>query len=138
MELLDVAWGFAALLALVPTGYLFFLSLLSARLKPPPPAPQTTWFVIVVPSHNEETGIARTVENLLKLSWPKELFKVLVVADNCKDATAQRARAAGAEVLERTDLVKRGKGYALAYAFETVLAEGNSDAVVVVDADTIV
>ena len=40
-------------------------------------------------------------------------------------------------VLERQNAELRGKGYALAHAFERVLAEG-ADAVVVVDADTLV
>ena len=43
-----------------------------------------------------------------------------------------------AEVLERQNQELRGKGYALAFAFEKLLAEGTTDAVVVVDADTIV
>ncbi|UUZ49852.1 hypothetical protein LP420_06825 [Massilia sp. B-10] len=39
--------------------------------------------------------------------------RLLVVADNCSDDTANQARSLGADVLERTDLVRRGKGYAL-------------------------
>src|SRR4029077_15010006 len=63
-------------------------------------------------------------------------FRVLVVADNCSDATAALARAAGAQVLERNDPEHRGKGYALAYAFAASRAHGRADAVVVVDADS--
>jgi cellulose synthase/poly-beta-1,6-N-acetylglucosamine synthase-like glycosyltransferase len=46
------------------------------------------------------------------------------------------ARAAGAEVFERRDAARRGKGYALSFAFDAILCEDNTDAVVVVDADT--
>jgi hypothetical protein len=60
---------------------------------------------------------------------------VIVVADNCRDATAERARRAGAEVLVRDDPERRGKGRALGFAFERILAERRADAVVVVDAD---
>jgi len=63
---------------------------------------------------------------------------VVVVADNCADATADRARQAGATVLVRQDATRRGKGYALAHAFDWCLADGFADAVVVVDADTAV
>ena len=63
-------------------------------------------------------------------------FRVLVVADNCTDSTAALARAAGAEVLERDDTERRGKGYALDFAFHASQAHGWADAVVVVDADT--
>src|SRR6185436_19502285 len=58
--------------------------------------------------------------------------RVVVVADNCTDKTAELAREAGAVVLERQSDTHKGKGYALQYAFERL--EG--DAVVVVDADT--
>jgi cellulose synthase/poly-beta-1,6-N-acetylglucosamine synthase-like glycosyltransferase len=60
------------------------------------------------------------------------------VADNCSDETASRAKAAGARVLERRDERLRGKGYALAHAFAASIAGGRTDAVVVVDADTVV
>ena len=63
---------------------------------------------------------------------------MVVVADNCRDATAERARGAGAQVIERTDDVRRGKGYALEHAFEGSLRDGFADAVVCVDADTVV
>src|SRR5260370_26233306 len=64
--------------------------------------------------------------------------RIVGVGDNCTDATAARAAGAGATVLERFDALQRGKGYALAYAFERTLADGAADAVVVVDADTTV
>jgi cellulose synthase/poly-beta-1,6-N-acetylglucosamine synthase-like glycosyltransferase len=92
-------------------------------------------FDVVVPAHNEEAGIVRTVSSLLSMDWPRTQFRVLVVADNCTDATASVARAAGALVLERKDLTLRGKGYALAYGFESSIKEGFAGAVVVVDAD---
>jgi hypothetical protein len=57
-----------------------------------------------------------------------------VVADNCSDRTAELARAAGAEVVERRDLERRGKGHALSYGAK-VLAEDPPDAVIVMDAD---
>ena len=67
-------------------------------------------------------------------------IQIVVVADNCHDATGERARDAGATVLVRNDATLRGKGYALKHAFESILEGGPSfpevDAVVVVDADT--
>mgnify|MGYP000850263069 CR=1 FL=1 len=135
--------GWALLLLALPVLagglYLALLSLLSV----PPRAPtasrlQTLRFTFVVPAHNEALGIATTVKNLLAVNYPEALRRVLVVADNCQDDTAARAREAGAEVLERQNAEQRGKGYALAFAFEQVLAEARTDAVVVVDADTVV
>ena len=117
------------------SGYLFGLTLLSAQ-KARGVSPPTTRFVAVVPAHDERLNIAGTVESLLSADYPDLLRRVLVVADNCTDDTADRARAACAEVLVRNDASKRGKGYALAAAFQRVLEQGDADAVVVVDADT--
>nr|WP_255653710.1 exopolysaccharide biosynthesis GT2 family glycosyltransferase EpsU [Myxococcus sp. XM-1-1-1] len=122
----------------VACGYLLLLTVLSwRRAAPVPPAP-TRKFDVVIPSHNEELGIARTVANLSAVDYPASLRRILVIADNCSDATAQKAREAGATVLERHDTQKRGKGYALAHAFEFSQQDGFADAVVVVDADTVV
>jgi cellulose synthase/poly-beta-1,6-N-acetylglucosamine synthase-like glycosyltransferase len=117
-------------------AYLLALTLLSGRLPVPSPASAKLRFRIMVPAHDESAGIAGTVESLLAIDYPRELFDVLVIADNCKDDTAARARAAGALVLERTSETERGKGYALHYAFERLPKE--VDAAVVIDADTLV
>jgi cellulose synthase/poly-beta-1,6-N-acetylglucosamine synthase-like glycosyltransferase len=133
---IDVVLGLAAIPVLLVSAYLLLLTLASARRPPPPAAPPHLRFDVVVPAHDEEAGIATTVRSLLALDYPAELRRVIVVADNCGDATAERAAAAGARVLTRRDPERRGKGYALEFAFERCLAEGVADAVVVVDADT--
>ena len=124
--------------ALLPTAYLGFLALLAGRHQPAVTSSRVLRFAFVVPAHNEEAGIAATVESLFAVDWPKENFQVVVVADNCSDSTADKARAAGATVLERQNKDLRGKGYALEHAFHWVLNDTAADAVVVVDADTIV
>jgi cellulose synthase/poly-beta-1,6-N-acetylglucosamine synthase-like glycosyltransferase len=93
-------------------------------------------FDIVVPAHDEEIGVAATIESLLDLDYPKDLYRVIVIADNCTDATARVAAAAGALVIERNDPSRRGKGHALAYAFARLQEQARADAFVVVDADT--
>jgi cellulose synthase/poly-beta-1,6-N-acetylglucosamine synthase-like glycosyltransferase len=92
---------------------------------------------VVVPAHNEERYVARCVGSLLACKAPAASFQVIVVADNCSDATAHRARGAGARVLVRDDARRRGKGYALQHAFDLLMREG-FDAFVVVDADSVV
>ena len=128
----------AALPVFAASGYLFLLTVRSRRAPPPRYGQPQARFDVVVPAHNEAAGIADTVRSLLAVDYPRELFDVVVVADNCTDDTAERARAAGAKVLERFDDRRRGKGYALAHAFEKSIAEGKADAVVVIDADTVV
>lgn len=101
------------------------------------PAPQKTLqqLVVVVPAHNESAGIGACVRSLLASQPPACQWRVQVIADNCADDTAEQARQAGAEVWERFDEELRGKGYALDYAFNRLLAE-DVDAMLVVDADT--
>lgn len=121
---------------LAAASYLFLATVLSARSPLPAAAVPQRRFRFIVPAHNESAGIASTVVSLLGVDYPAELFEVVVVADNCEDDTAEQARRAGAVVLERHDQEKRGKGYALLLAFSNLPAE--VDAVVVVDADTLV
>ncbi len=118
-------------------GYLGFLSVLARVPRAQAYGGARTRFVLVVPAHDEEAGIAATVQSALAVDYPAELRKVLVVADNCSDSTAARARAAGALVLERQNKELRGKGYALELAFEHVARENLGDAVVVIDADSL-
>jgi cellulose synthase/poly-beta-1,6-N-acetylglucosamine synthase-like glycosyltransferase len=116
--------------------YLLALTLLSWAPPPPLRSSRRLRFDVIVPAHNEEASIGRAVASLRKLDWPADGFRVVVVADNCTDATAALARAAGAHVLERSDPARQGKGHALDFAFQASEAHGWAYAVVVVDADT--
>src|SRR5262245_3716021 len=109
--LLHVAFALAALPALAFGAYLLLLTLLSARNPAPPRASRRLRFAVLVPAHDEATVIGRTLASLRALDWPRERFRVLVVADNCGDDTAVVARLAGATVLERADPDARGKGH---------------------------
>ena len=133
-----VALALLAVPAVLSCAYLLFLTLLSARLPVPARSSRQLRFAVVVPAHNEESGIARTVASLRAVDWDADRLRIYVVADNCTDETAQRASAAGAQVLVRQNADLRGKGYALAHAFEACLTEGWADALVVVDADAVV
>ncbi len=121
--------------AVLASAYLLGLTILSARAQPIRPSSRTLRFDVIVPAHNEAEVIERTVSSLRKIDWPADRFRVLVVADNCTDATAMLARSAGAEVLERHDPTLRGKGYALAFAFRSSRERIWADAVAVIDAD---
>ncbi len=130
--LLLVAVGF-------PLLYLAFLTIAAAgyRKRDRFPADSLRRFVFVVPAHDEQHSIAGTVQSLLQVDYPRELFDVFVLADNCSDGTALVARESGAMVLERTNPVDRGKGHALEWGIAQV-AQGPIayDAFIVVDADS--
>lgn len=128
----------AAVVLVLPVWlYLFTLTVFSVARRPPRQQ-ATKRLVCIVPAHDEEAGITATVRSLLRAPYAAERKRVLVVADNCTDNTASRARAAGAEVLVRVDDVRRGKGFALEAAFAHVLNDSWAEGVIVVDADTVV
>jgi cellulose synthase/poly-beta-1,6-N-acetylglucosamine synthase-like glycosyltransferase len=135
---LELVFGVPALPVVLASGYLVMLTAASRRRAPPPCGTPHLRFDVIVPAHDEEAGIAGTVASLRAVDYPAQLRRVVVVADNCRDETAARARAAGAVVLIREDAACRGKGYALDRAFSWSLGEGFADAMVVVDADTVV
>jgi len=96
-------------------------------------------FAIIIAAHNEQQVIGQLIENLRVLNYPRELYDMYVVADNCKDKTANIAKNAGAIVFERFNLEHRGKGYAMEWMFEKLFTQKKQyDAVVVFDADNLV
>jgi cellulose synthase/poly-beta-1,6-N-acetylglucosamine synthase-like glycosyltransferase len=128
----------AALAALTVPGTLWLGLLTLAGLLPPArprELPARGRIAFVVPAHNEEARLPRTLANLQAECVRDGDADVTVVADNCTDATADLARRHGARVLVRNDLSKRGKGYALDHAFRHLLA-GDFRFFVVVDADS--
>ncbi|MEZ5728151.1 MAG: glycosyltransferase family 2 protein [Burkholderiaceae bacterium] len=87
---------------------------------------------VVVPAHNEAAGVGRTIAGLLPQIAAGD--RLVVVADNCTDRTAELARAAGASVIERRDEERRGKGFALDFGVDWLRADP-PDCVVFIDAD---
>lgn len=87
---------------------------------------------ILIPAHNEEGGIAATLRSIAPQLGEHD--RLIVVADNCTDRTGDVAKAEGAEVVSRTSLEKRGKGFALDFGL-SYLRANPPDIVIVVDAD---
>jgi len=125
-----LAW---ALLLLPAAVTLVLLAELIAAFWPArrPSAGTVSHIVVIVPAHDEEAGIAATVAGI-RASAPDA--RLIVIADNCGDATAPAARAAGAEVITRHDPDRHGKGFALAFARDRLAADP-PDVVVIIDAD---
>lgn len=127
-----IAWLIAALPALALMIYSLEVAVGLANGHAARQAPAAGSITILIPAHNEAAGIAETIAGLRR-SIPVHA-RILVVADNCRDDTAVRARAAGADVVERFDAERRGKGYALAFGREMLAADPPAT-VIVVDAD---
>ena len=130
-------------LVAVPVCVLFVELAAAALRRETPQNPETTArvepgraaFAVLMPAHDEAVGIAAAIEAVRVQLGPRD--RLLVVADNCRDATAAIARTAGAEVTERNDALRRGKGYALDHGVRW-LERSPPAVVVIVDADCIV
>ena len=99
-------------------------------------------FLAIIPAHNEEAVVGNLIESLKKQTYPKEMYDICVIADNCTDNTKQVAENLGAKVFERheEDPAKRTKGDALSLFLNTMLSDPKMDydAFFVFDADNIV
>jgi cellulose synthase/poly-beta-1,6-N-acetylglucosamine synthase-like glycosyltransferase len=87
---------------------------------------------VLVPAHNENKGMLGTLDDIKAQLCSGD--RLLVVADNCTDDTAAVAEVAGAEVTERFDLARIGKGYALDWGLQH-LSVDPPEIVIVIDAD---
>jgi cellulose synthase/poly-beta-1,6-N-acetylglucosamine synthase-like glycosyltransferase len=87
---------------------------------------------VLVPAHNEGLGLLHTLEDVKTQLSPGD--RLVVVADNCTDNTAAVAKTAGAEVTERNDPSKIGKGYALEWGIQHLTVNPPA-IVVIIDAD---
>ena len=95
---------------------------------------------VLCSARNEETVIADLIDSVHNQDYPQDLVSVFVVADNCTDRTAEIARRAGAEVWERCDQQKKGKGYAIDFLFQRIFekySEDAFDAYLIFDADNL-
>lgn len=121
----------------IPT-IIFFLEVLAALVLPSrhfPPVPREgrrPRAAVLVPAHNESTGLIPTIDDI-KMQL-RDGDRLLVVADNCADDTALVASAAGAEIVQRDDHEKIGKGYALDFGLRHLSADP-PDVVIMIDAD---
>ena len=134
MSVLSWLLGLLAVIALVPVS-VFFLQMLLACLPPrarPLGISVRPRVAVLVPAHDEAAIIRATLASITPQLLAGD--RLLVVADNCSDDTARLAREGGAEVVERFDTLRRGKGYALDFGVRH-LAGQPPEVVIVVDAD---
>ena len=108
-----------------------FLSLFPRRRQASTSCHACDTLAVLIPAHNEALVLGRTLQTLMPTLPPGS--RVVVVADNCTDATAEIARQHGAEGVERRS-EQRGKGYALQFGL-AYLATDPPAAVVFLDAD---
>src|SRR5665213_1837402 len=127
----------AALLLAIPVTLLFLeviaaLSLPKRQHAAPSKVDIRQRVAVLVPAHNESVGILSTLDDIQAQLLSGD--RLLVIADNCDDDTAAVAKAAGAEIVERNEPAKRGKGYALDFGLKHLSLDPPA-IVIVIDAD---
>jgi len=134
----SLAW-ICSLIMTVYTAYFLIVALFSlGKAKRYPHAAPAARFAVLVAARNEEAVIGGLVESLLAQDYPRELFDVIVVPNNCTDGTSLAAGKAGAMVLACT-VPTRSKGEVLDFALNRIFRWGKQyDAMVVFDADNLV
>lgn len=134
---LDLAWVILSIcgaMLLIPAAVLLaeaLASLLPEKPRASEAGPRPR-IAVLVPAHDESLMIAGTVRAIRSGLAPGD--GLLVVADNCSDATADIAASFGAEVVQRADAQRRGKSFALGFGVRH-LALDPPDVVIVIDAD---
>jgi cellulose synthase/poly-beta-1,6-N-acetylglucosamine synthase-like glycosyltransferase len=106
-----IFWICAGLIVYTHAGYPLVLRALVALRRHPTLSPGT-WgepprVSLIVAAFDEEEAIAAKVANALALDWPRERLELIVASDGSGDATVERARAAGADLV--LDLPRGGK-----------------------------
>jgi cellulose synthase/poly-beta-1,6-N-acetylglucosamine synthase-like glycosyltransferase len=104
-----VFWGSALAIVYTHAGYPALLRLLARdRDEPIPGEPQPLPRVsVIIAAYDEEDVIEAKVRNVLSLDYPRDRLELIVCSDGSKDATVDRARAAGADLV--LDLPRGGK-----------------------------
>jgi len=83
---------------------------------------------IIIPAHNEEKSIRRTVENLKKIDYSN--YEIIVVNDGSEDRTSQIAKKCGVKVIDKKE--RTGKADSLNLG----LKYAKGELIAVVDADS--
>lgn len=142
MTVTDFLFGLTLLILLplfLKVGYIFICMLLAAFPtfgKTSGPQKQKLRFAFLIPAHNEDSVVGDCVASIRSQNYPSDLIDVFVVADNCKDKTAEVARNAGATVFERFTTEISGKAKAVKHGIEQICSAAvEYDYLVIVDAD---
>ena len=107
-----IFWLSAGLIVYTHVGYPLLLWLLvrlrrARRRKPSATAGELPRVSLIVAAYDEEDVIEDKVANALALDYPRDRLELIVASDGSGDATVERARAAGADLV--LDLPRGGK-----------------------------
>ncbi len=121
MKVIPVINHIVAALFIVCYSYqLIYIAVPFIKKKKPYEKAKLHRYAVLIAARNEEAVISQLIESIHNQTYPSELIDIFVVADNCTDNTAARARAAGATVWERFNSQQIGKGYAIDFLLDKI------------------
>ena len=134
--MLDVIVNILGWIAKILVGYTTVMGIfcLLPKKKYPIVTPKTK-FAVLLPARNEENVIGVIIKSLQAQDYPKELYDIIVIPNNCTDDTEGAALRAGAKVLHCTAPVST-KGEVLHQILGVL--KGQYDGYIVFDADNVV
>lgn len=136
----NIVYFVVQVLTLVVALYQFGMSIFGFRHRKQPIVHQPQKrFALIIPAHNEERVVGPLIDSLVAQNYPRELFDVYLIADNCTDHTADVGERHGATVYQRSDAQERGKGFAIKWMIERLKElPREPDAIIMFDADNLV
>lgn len=133
--------GTCMMIALYAYGFFYLYTALHAYKKVPKikESEIKKRFAVLIPARNEDGVIGALIASLQKQKYPKELYDIIVIPNNCTDNTEQAAAEAGAKIMKCRGSVK-SKGEVLSDIFDQLIhmSESEYDAVLIFDADNLV
>ena len=138
LRIINLCIGAIFLLCYLYQIIYLFIAYIGGIKRHPDASPKK--YAVLIAARNESGVIKNLLDSLNAQDYPKEFYKVFVVADNCTDNTAEVARECGAIVYERSNQTEKGKGYALDYLIKSIerdYADDLPDAYIVFDADNV-
>lgn len=136
MLMLDICVDIVKILVKILMGYTAVMGILFLiPWKKYPVVSPKTRFAVLIPARNEENVISHIVESLQSQNYPKDLYDIIVIPNNCTDDTEGAALRAGVKVMHCTGPVAT-KGEVLHQILDCIM--GSYDAYLVFDADNIV
>jgi cellulose synthase/poly-beta-1,6-N-acetylglucosamine synthase-like glycosyltransferase len=95
-------------------------------------------YLIIIPIHNEEKVIEKTIEYLLKIDYEKNLFKIIFILDNCNDKSLEIIKRFNLDYLEKNDNELKGKSFALKWLIKNYKEINKFSKIVILDADSLI
>ena len=116
-------------------GYLISRFAFAAFYRNPPPRADTPPVTLLIPAHNEEEQIERTLRQAMNLEYPADKLQVIVIDDGSTDdtlAAIQRAR----DLYPEVELIHYDKSRGKRHALSEGVRKSNGDFIVFIDSDS--